>query len=75
MHVPDRMCEVCSASKKPRNSFCSYLPMRSLELLHVVHSDVCGLFEVASLDCNKDYVSFVDEHIRMMWLFLIKAKN
>ena len=75
VHVPDRMCKVCSASKQPRNSFCSYLPMRSLELLHVVHSDVCGLFEVASLDGNKDYVSFVDEHIRMMWLFLIKAKN
>ncbi|XP_028230565.1 uncharacterized protein LOC114410848 [Glycine soja] len=28
VHVPDRMCKVCNASKQPRNSFCSYLPMR-----------------------------------------------
>ena len=75
VHVPDRMCKVCSASKQPRNFFCSYFPMRSLEVLHVAHSDVCGPFEVASLGGNKYFVSFVGEHIRMMWLYLIKAKS
>jgi len=63
VQVPDRMCDVCCASKQPRNSSYSYFPMRSLELLHMVHSDVFGPFEVASLDGNKYFVSFVNETI------------
>ena len=65
VHVPDRMCKVCSASKQPRNSFNSYLLMRSLEFLHVVHSDVFRPFEVASLGGNKYFVSFVDETLEL----------
>jgi len=75
VHVLDKMCKVCNASKQPRNSFYSYLPIGSLELLHAIHYDVCGPFKVARLGGNKYFVSFVDEHSRMMWLYLIKAKS
>lgn len=40
-----------------------------------MHSDVCGPFEVPSLEGNKCFIYFVDETTRMMWLYLIKAKN
>jgi transposase InsO family protein len=44
-------------------------------LLGVVHSDVCGPFEVPSLGGNKYFIYFVNETSRMMWLYLIKANN
>ena len=44
-------------------------------VLGVMHFDVCGPFEVPSLGGNKYFTSFVDEHNRMMWLYLIKAKD
>ncbi|XP_017434593.1 uncharacterized protein LOC108341418 [Vigna angularis] len=48
---------------------------RSKECLEVVHYDVCGLIKVPSLVGNKYFLAFVDEHNRMMWLYLIKAKS
>lgn len=75
INVPDKVCERCIISKQPRNSFKSHLPMRAAGLLGVVHSDVCGPFEVPSIGGNKYFVSFVDEFSRMMWLYLIKTKG
>lgn len=75
INVPDKVCERCIISKQPRNSFKSHLPMRATGLLGVVHSDVCGPFEVPSIGGNKYFVSFVDEFSRMMWLYLIKTKG
>lgn len=49
--------------------------MRAADLLGVVHSDVCGPFEVPSLGGNKYFVSFVDEYSRMLWIYLIKTKG
>ena len=48
--------------------------MRASIVLGVVHSDVCDPFKVLSLGGNKYFTSFVDEHDRMMWLYLIKTK-
>lgn len=73
--IPEKACAGCLISKHSKNSFKSYLPMRSNDLLEVVHSDVCGPFEVPSLGGNKYFVSFVDEFSRMMWLFFIKTKG
>jgi len=44
--VSERVCESCMIGKQSRLSFNSYLPMRSTDLLHVIHSDVCGPKEV-----------------------------
>ena len=49
--------------------------MRASSVLGVMHFDVCGPFEVPSLGGNKYFTSFVDEHSRMMWLYLIKAED
>ena len=46
LNVPEKVCDVCLIGKQPRNSFNSHLPMRASSVLGVVHSDVCGPFEV-----------------------------
>jgi len=68
------VCDVCLIGKQPINSFNSHFPMRASIVLGVVHSDVCDPFKVLSLGGNKYFTSFVDEHDRMMWLYLIKTK-
>ena len=48
---------------------------RACAALEVIHSDVCGPFEVPSLGGSKYFITFVDEFTRMIWLFTIKLKS
>ncbi|GAU35215.1 hypothetical protein TSUD_204910 [Trifolium subterraneum] len=73
--VPEKVCKVCMIGKQTRKSFKSEIPSRARNQLEVVHSDVCGPFEVATLAGNRYFISFVDEFSRMMWIYLIKAKS
>ncbi|GAU46952.1 hypothetical protein TSUD_281870 [Trifolium subterraneum] len=73
--APVDTCTVCLLGKHPRSSFKSNLPMRSSEVLNVVHSDNCGPIDVLSTGGNKYFITFVDEYSRMIWLYHIKAKS
>ncbi|KAK2443673.1 putative mitochondrial protein [Trifolium repens] len=67
--------EVCLKGKQSRLPFVSELPMRASDALGVIHSDICGPFEVATLSGNKYFITFVDEYTRMIWLYTIKLKS
>ncbi|GAU25767.1 hypothetical protein TSUD_222240 [Trifolium subterraneum] len=73
--APVDTCTTCLLWKHPRSSFKSNLPMRSSEVLNVVHSDICGPIDVLSTGGNKYFITFVDEYSRMIWLYHIKAKS
>ncbi|GAU43786.1 hypothetical protein TSUD_378110 [Trifolium subterraneum] len=73
--APVDTCTTCLLGKHPRSSFKSNLPMRSSEVLNVVHSDICGPIDVLSTGGNKYFITFVDEYSRMIWLYHIKAKS
>ncbi|GAU38713.1 hypothetical protein TSUD_396410 [Trifolium subterraneum] len=46
--APVDTCTTCLLRKHPRSSFKSNFPMRSSEVLNVVHSDICGQIDVLS---------------------------
>ncbi|GAU17773.1 hypothetical protein TSUD_171610 [Trifolium subterraneum] len=73
--APVDTCTICLLEKHPRSSFKSNLPMRSSEVLNVVHSDICGPINVLSTGGNKYFITFVDEYSRMIWLYHIKSKS
>jgi hypothetical protein len=73
--VKSPICEICVKSKQSRLSFVNEVPRRASEALQVVHSDVCGPFEVPSLGGSKYFITFVDEFTRMLWLYTIKLKS
>ncbi|GAU30142.1 hypothetical protein TSUD_360350 [Trifolium subterraneum] len=73
--APVDTCTTCLLGKHPRSSFKSNLPMRSSEVLNVVHSDICGPIDVLSTGGNKYFITYVDEYSRMIWLYHIKAKS
>ncbi|GAU42392.1 hypothetical protein TSUD_296900 [Trifolium subterraneum] len=73
--APVDTCTTCLLGKHPRSSFKSNFPMRSSEVLNVVHSDICGPIDVLSTGGNKYFITFVDEYSMMIWLYHIKAKS
>ncbi|GAU22332.1 hypothetical protein TSUD_106600 [Trifolium subterraneum] len=73
--APVDTCTTCLLGKHPRSPFKSNLPMRSSEVLNVVHSDICGPIDVLSTGGNKYFITFVDEYSRLIWLYHIKAKS
>ncbi|GAU49921.1 hypothetical protein TSUD_180390 [Trifolium subterraneum] len=73
--APVDTCTTCLLGKHPISSFKSNFPMRSSEVLNVMHSDICGPIDVLSTGGNKYFITFVDEYSRMIWLYHIKAKS
>ncbi|KAK2405219.1 hypothetical protein QL285_054482 [Trifolium repens] len=75
INMKHAICDICMKSKQSRLSFVKEITKRSCAALEVIHSDICGPFEVPSLGGSKYFITFVDEFTRMMWLFTIKFKS
>jgi transposase InsO family protein len=41
----------------------------------VIHSYVCGLMTIASLNWYLYYVLFIDDHSRKTWIYFLKKKD
>lgn len=68
----EKSYEICMKGNQPRLPFESQVAPRVKHALRVVHSDVCGPFEVPSLRGNNYFVSFVYEFARMTRVALMK---
>jgi transposase InsO family protein len=73
--VPSEVCEECVQAKQPKSSFSKDAERRTKDLLEVVYSDVCGPLQVNSLGGNKYFVTFIDNHSRKLWTYLINKKS
>ena len=49
--------------------------IRATELLELIHTDVCGPFPTPSWNGQQYFVSFIDDHSRYAYLFLIHEKS
>ena len=67
-------CEICALSKHVRNS---YIPRmhRSPDMFDLIHSDVWGPSPVVSLSGHRYYVTFIDDHTRCTWVYLLRKKS
>ncbi|GAU51255.1 hypothetical protein TSUD_412480, partial [Trifolium subterraneum] len=65
----------CVQSKQHRDSFNKDAKSRTKSVLEVIYSDVCGPMQVDSNGGNRYFVSFVDDHSRKLWTYLIKRKS
>ena len=48
---------------------------RSKEILDLIHSDVCGFMSDKSLGGHIYYVTFIHDHSRNTYLYLLKTKD
>lgn len=67
-------CEICQFAKHTRANFPSipHLPTRPFTM---IHSDVWGPSRIKSLSGARWFVSFIDDHTRLTWIFLMKEKS
>lgn len=72
---PSQVCEECCKAKQTRKEFKHGLPMRSKDKLELIHSNVCGQFEVMSNGGNYYFLTFIDEFTRNIWIYLIERKS
>ena len=66
-------CEICQFSKHTHSSYpsISYKPSCPFAM---IHSDVWGPSKVKNITGTR-FVSFVDDHTRLTWLFLMTEKS
>ena len=72
---PLESCEDCLAGKQHRVSFKrSDDAKRRKQILDLVHSDVCSTSE-RSLGGAQYFVTFIDDHSKKVWVYLLKTKD
>lgn len=68
------ICEICVGSKQTEHSFSKHFNERSSRPLEIVHSDICGPFEVSKQGKNY-FVSFIDDFTHFCIVDLIVRKS
>lgn len=74
IHVTDLKCEVCIFAKQTRGQYLPR-PYESSSPFNLIHSDVWGPSRVANLNGSRWFVTFVDDHSRLTWVYLMKNKS
>lgn len=67
-------CVVCPLGRHTRLSFPDSTS-RTCEVFSLFYIDVWGPYNVQTFDDNKLYLTIVDDHSRMTWLYLLKLKS
>ena len=66
-------CEVCTRSKIVRKPFSSV--QRELQLLDLVHTDICELNGILTRGGKRYYITFIDDASRFCYVYLLKSKD
>eukprot|EP00253_Pinus_taeda_P008514 PITA_08514 len=72
---PDSLCEGCILGKQHRESFPSGKSIRGKAPLEIIHSDLCGPMQAASLAGNQYFLTFIDDFTRKTWIYFLKNKS
>ena len=73
-HEPG-LCESCVKGKSHRLPFRCSAGKRAKHPLELIHSDVCGKIGTRSLGGGEYFVTFVDDHTRHVWVYILKHKD
>ena len=68
-------CEICEFAKHHRTSFpvqSSYNPSKPFS---IIHNYVWGPNKIRTLSNKKWFITFIDDHTRLCWVYLLKEKS
>jgi GAG-pre-integrase domain len=68
------VCDACEFAKHTRTIY-PFVGNRSSSYFYIVHSDVLGPTRVVSPSGLRWFVTFIDCHSQMTWLYLLKRKD
>ncbi|KAL5779663.1 hypothetical protein ACOSQ2_010400 [Xanthoceras sorbifolium] len=67
-------CEICHLSKHIRNSY-QGLPYKNSHPFSMIHYDIWGPPRIKNITGAKWFISFIDDHTKISWVFLMKEKS
>lgn len=67
-------CKACAEGKQTKLTI-SKQGSRAKDILDVVHSDICGPMEEASLAGSRYYLTFIDDKSRRIFIYFLKTKS
>ena len=67
-------CEICQLSKQVRSHF-PFQPYKASSPFSMIHSDIWGPSRIKNVTGTRWFVSFIDDHTRLTWVFLMKEKS
>lgn len=67
-------CEICQLSRHVRNSFPAH-DYKASHPFHMIHNDIWGPSRITNISGKRWFVSFIDDHTRTTWIFLMKEKS
>ncbi|CAN1766567.1 Retrovirus-related Pol polyprotein from transposon TNT 1-94 [Linum perenne] len=73
INMQDLRCESCQYAKNHKAVFAprSYSPSKPF---YLIHSDVWGPSKVKTLSEKRWFITFIDDHTRMCWVYFFKHK-
>lgn len=74
LKIEKQNCEVCCEGKQSRQPF-KHKGSKATGLLDLVHSDVAGPMETASIGGSRYFVQFQDDFSRMCFVYFMKTKS
>jgi hypothetical protein len=66
-------CEICELAKHHRTSF-PVVPYKPSHPFSLIHSDLWGPSRIPNRTNKKYFISFIDDHTRTCWVYLLKDK-
>lgn len=68
-------CTVCLQGKQTKLPFPKKSMTRSNEILGLVHTDVCGPIQEASINGSLYFITFIDDYSRKTFIYFMKTKS
>ena len=71
----DELCDSCLAGKQRRSAFPAQARCRVVDVLDLVHGDICGPITPMTPSGNRYFLLLVDDMSWYMWLCLLASKD
>ncbi|KAJ9558377.1 hypothetical protein OSB04_012991 [Centaurea solstitialis] len=66
----DEKCRFCKTTKHTKKG-----AKRSSQLLEIIHTDICGPFDVPTFGGENYFITFIDDYSRYCYLYLLHNKS
>jgi hypothetical protein len=67
-------CEGCALGKMHKDEFPSNFDRRKIDVLELVHTDVCGPMQTRSLGGAYYFLLFIDDCTRYTWVYFLRER-
>ena len=69
------VCRSCIEGKQHREPFPKKASRRASQSLELVHMDLCGPMQNASLGGSEYFMLIIDDYSRLTWVFFLRYKS